>query len=719
MADLFVDHGAYGGAEIVGSISGTTLTVTSVTSGRVLQYAELVGPGITEGTYITNTGAGGGTGAYTISASHTVAAGTSITLQNGSPLATPVWGTPQEGDGSASTPATASATVSIDLTGATAAAGNTLSVMGATLTCVASGAGVNQFNAGSGSTLAANLATAINRTTNTSTVAAQATGWPTPKVQDAVYARATGATLEIMTRAGSATYNGLSAIAWTGISGMAGPYTWAGGSGGCWGTMVSTFNMWPSAIAHNSYGLLSQAVRLAGPLVAGDVVKIRSGKVLRFRLGGMTVQLPAVGSNDQPVRYVIDDSTVWSDGSEPQVFMDQTATNTGGGFSVAAGGVAHLIASRYSDTKYGLVMRKLLAIGGNDVHTISCAGKAIFEGVSHEWHSTTSGDQIFVRDVGTSNSAGGFLTMRRCRISRRNTLPGPSASGSNIEIRFDFIDCIFEVREAVTPVLGSIYAGSNNIQRAVLNFDGCRFIGFPVGSRLQSLTTTVFNVVVNLRNCDLGGITLLGPDLFGAGVPLSSTCRANGIFISNVSGGRLMVQNTAQSFIGWEPDRSYPTLNARLMDGVTPWSLRMIPSSLAGVVSPMGPVESPRLAAENSLGTNLLTITVEVLVDNTLAWDKSDLSCVLHYIDAAGAVQVIDTYDPDGGALSASTAAWSSTTFSDGGTISYEKRKFTFSTPTAVLANSEISAYVRILTTVSDSTKGIFVDPAVQVEVTP
>ena len=80
--------------------------------------------------------------------------------------ATPTWpngGTPsaQDGDGAA-TGVASSAVASIDFTGITAAATNSLAVAGVTLTCVASGATANQFNAGSGATLATNVAAAIN-----------------------------------------------------------------------------------------------------------------------------------------------------------------------------------------------------------------------------------------------------------------------------------------------------------------------------------------------------------------------------------------------------------------------------------------------------------------------------------------------------------------------------------------------------------------------------
>jgi hypothetical protein len=67
------------GASFIGSISGTTLTVTSVSGGLVGVGQVISGTGITAGTSITALGTGAGNvGSYTVSASQTVAS-TNIT----------------------------------------------------------------------------------------------------------------------------------------------------------------------------------------------------------------------------------------------------------------------------------------------------------------------------------------------------------------------------------------------------------------------------------------------------------------------------------------------------------------------------------------------------------------------------------------------------------------------------------------------------------------
>ena len=68
---------------VTGSISGTTLTVTGVTSGTLVVGQLLSGPGVTARTFISGLGTGtGGTGTYTITAAQSVAS-TSITASGG------------------------------------------------------------------------------------------------------------------------------------------------------------------------------------------------------------------------------------------------------------------------------------------------------------------------------------------------------------------------------------------------------------------------------------------------------------------------------------------------------------------------------------------------------------------------------------------------------------------------------------------------------------
>lgn len=76
---------------VTGSISGTTLTVTAVSSGQLALGAFITGTGVAANTRITALGTGtGGTGTYTVSSSQTVAS-TTITVMCGPASSCPWW----------------------------------------------------------------------------------------------------------------------------------------------------------------------------------------------------------------------------------------------------------------------------------------------------------------------------------------------------------------------------------------------------------------------------------------------------------------------------------------------------------------------------------------------------------------------------------------------------------------------------------------------------
>jgi len=247
----------------------------------------------------------------------------------------PAAGAAQEGDGLAIGLST-SAYATIDCTSLTAAAGNTISVCGATLTCVASGATTNQFNAGSGATLATNLAAAINRTTNTSKVNAAATSWTAPFVQNALYASVSGAVLTVQTRAGSAIYNAnaLWQITSATITGYGSAVQFSGGASGAWGYITNNSTtattIWPSGVAAWTYGIGKNAdntAPLAGPLTTvNDYVFIRSGTtassnvVLTSLANNVTNLTFAYATN-----YVVDDGTIWT--ADAAVTITGNSTN--------------------------------------------------------------------------------------------------------------------------------------------------------------------------------------------------------------------------------------------------------------------------------------------------------------------------------------------------------------------------------------------------------
>lgn len=730
MADKYCDHSLYSAGVVTGSIATTTLTVSAVTSGFIGVGSELSGTGIAAGTVVTALGTGaGGTGTYTISPSQTVAS-TTITGAYGQPVPVPpaaLWGIPQEGDGTASTAAAASAVTSIGMSGATAAATNTFSVMGATLTCVASGATVNQFNAGSGATLVANLVAAINRTTATALVAAQAAGWATPKIQDAVFARvgSPSTKLEIMTRAGSATYNGLTALAWAGITGLSGTPTWSGGSGGAWGWLFHHRNtMWPSAQAAGTYGIWAANKTLAGVMAAGDVVKVRANKTITLNTNtSVSWSMAAMGTSVAPVRFDIDDGTEWpADGSTPVLLITKTATsNVPTVWDHVSATCAHISAKQYASGQRNLVLEAKGSGATVAVNRVGANGAVRFENVDFYCpgnRAVSSCSNMVSNISGQTSNSGSFTSFKNCRFLQ----PGqPTSSGNlesfyrtsnNVSTRVEFFGCEFSLTDANTAWPFVFIPFANSSQHLLV--DSCKFSGFVTGTRLvaQASAFAVSEITAVFRNCDFGNINVFGPNYLG-NTSGDMTAGNRGLFITSQYGAReFVIDRIGKLYTEWVASQGRPTLNATLPDGVTPWCMYAVAPNTAGNISKLSPVELPRIAklvpTNAMLAEGARTFTFSFLLESTLTWTRQDISLLIDYIDSTGVPRVIDTYDPDAGALDTSTAAWSATTWNG---QTWSKKEFAVTTPLDVKADTEVGIYVRLHSTVAADTLGVIIDP--------
>lgn len=729
MAEKYCDHGAYGAASFTASSSTTTLTVSAVASGRLGVGALVTCTGVAADTYITALGTGtGGTGTYTISVSQTLSS-RAMTSEYANPTPTPAWGVPQEGDGTSSTAATASAVASWDLSAATAAATATVSILGATLTCVASGATNNQFNAGTGTTLIDNLVTAINRAANTVVTVAQATGWETPKIQDAVFARRTGNNLEVMTRAGSATYNGLTAMTHVGLTGTvpANP-TWSGGSGGCWrGVFNHRATIWPSAVAIGGYGIWGARRPIAGAMLDGDIVKVRANKTITLPTNtNVTWTMAAMGSVSLPVRFDIDTGVTWpADGSTPVFKITEAFTsNTSMNWLCAITTFAHIKGSKYASGQRNLVLE---ATGnGPSIPTISVGfvGAAIridYLDLYCPGTPTASPGPISSCSAQFKAVASAFQgsIFYGCRIvqpgQNKGSGYGMVLQGTNSPIKAHFIDCDFIVtapQTAWTDGFGQFWAsGSQN--RIV--FDSCRFTGFVTGSKLNSAAAPGSSPhAAFLRNCDLGGITLLGPYYLSSAYGDLGEAGLTGLYVSSQYGNReFFIERPGKMMVEWMAAKGRPTLNALLPDGITHWQIYAVTGTVAATGTRHSdvadiPLIKKLMPASGDLAEAPRTIKVNFLLESTLAWHKGSISAIVSYMAVDGTINVTDTYDADFSALDTSTAAWSSTSWNG---QTWSKKELSVTTPLSVKEKTEVSVQIRLHEAVANDTLGVIIDP--------
>jgi len=294
--------------------------------------------------------------------------------------------------------------------------------------------------------------------------------------------------------------------------------------------------------------------------------------------------------------------------------------------------------------------------------------------------------------------------------------------------RLDFIDVDFDCGTPSSPHTGVIQKQGSNA-RLNLNFYGCKFSNYLTGSSLFASGTPQNQpyVTYKFRNCDFGGITVLGPN--NHAVVVTGTDYSN-MSLGNIStsqlGKRDFFIDTPQLWAAWVSTRSFPVLNATLPNGTDKWSIQVVPTTVAGNIGRHCPAEVPRIVKINTLPSAIRTLTVEVCIEQSLSWTKQDISLLVEYEDTNGVMQTLDTYDYTGSALTVSNAAWNGVdatpTFSSAGTLYFNRYKWQITTPTAIKGvdsvadqGTEVGCVVRIHTAVANVNQMVFVDPEITV----
>lgn len=642
----------------------------------------------------------------------------------------PTFGTCQEGDGLAAGAAVV-ATVSIDLSAYSASNGNTFTIAGAVLTCVGAGAGANQFNIASGSTLAQNIAAAINQTTNTVTVSTVGAsnpllGWPTNmKLQDVFFATNTGATLNIQTRAGSALFNTTSFVAAV-SSGFTGGATinaqFSGGASGAWGYLFNhNATIWKSALAVASYGLWATNKPYAGTIDAGDVIKVRANKTLTLSANtNITWTMSAMGTAAAPVIFEIDDGTTWpADGSTPVLKISQSHTgNTSMFWSGISTTWAYIKGKQYLDGQRNMVLETPANTGTTfaNIRIVGGAPPIRFESIDLNClgNSTNSTNTCQVSMISGPVAAQGVTTFVNCRFGWPTQNGGANAGYINANsfngiARLKMIGCVFSQTDATiaqNPVMTLISGGSYSR----FEFDECKFTGILGNSRLMPSNALIEGGTITFRNCDFGAIKHRGPNV---ALVASARSSMDAIWASTKHGNRDFFFDHRSGFVEWNSAKGYPTLSAKLLDGTTGWVIFASPTTVAANISRMSPLEVPAVNKYNTLATGARTVTLNIALESTLSWTLADISLQVSYVDSTGSSRTVDSFSPAGGALTADpSSTWSS---ESGGQVTFNGQtfnKYKFSVSCPDMANGcEITATPRLHTSVANETLGVFINP--------
>ena len=663
---------------------------------------------------------------------------------------------PQEGDGLASgtgaTPAVASA--SMDFTSATAAAGATIAIMGAALTCVASGASTTQFNAGSGATLAANLATAINAATALPTTT---TGGIAPYLKAVVWATSSGAVLTVYSRIASAGLNQSSNASNTITCGTLANWTSAPAnsnfSGGVSGPWSMFFNPTALAAAVNasvsgagSYGAFVGAVM--GLPVGGDVINVRTARasadivIPLASAATLTVTGRTAGSATAYLQYKFDYGVVWSDGASSGVFTLQKS----------AGNFAAIINFR-GYTKFTGVCRNGLTVqnGGNSNALVQysytdSAGYTVTINAPSVYGTT----HCIFENIETSDPGSGSYTGSELIFTNGNFGPADyskptvfrgckfghmarSASSlfgvnGNFGLAVEASDCLMAYGAATqytAAILTSVTAGVAHAVKLVRP----KFTGGGGGHhKLLVLTAASMTLPVQLiveDPVDMGQFIASdsAASVCGqvAGAPSASINNGElpGILqtISSSTGLREFLIDTSRQLLEWR-NAGFPTSGLSLLPDGTPYSVRfnVAPTGVgAGLVTADTPQRAMRQVITNSLGAGNRVLTLRLLLDASYGGSSYTPSGTEWWIEGqytsstGGAVVLFST---QGTAPATDTQAWSGLTFAPfaGASRSYSRWKIPV-TLIGVAAGSDIVLRLVCAKQGSAMNEWCFIDP--------
>jgi hypothetical protein len=452
--------------------------------------------------------------------------------------------------------------------------------------------------------------------------------------------------------------------------------------------------------------------------VAGDTIHCRSNKLITLTATpNLTPTLR--GTRLAPVEIRIDDGTIWpADGSTPVFEMRANAASGTVAVFLASNqttGILSIKAKPYSNGTYGF---RIGTQSGSSSYGLRVdVGSGLFiEGM--DFNTTPgSGNYCTLQVLGLSSDFGGRIANSRVRHSANQ--PFFTAISNSSRGSIDMIGVDFDNTGAASPNSAAFAFDGPNAQGLEVFAENCKFTGFPTNSRLfaNGLTVSLQTPYrLHFSNTTWGNVGWRGPI---AGVPLNLAQRMSKL-ASAVSqfGTRDFFIDIPNGYVDWDSTGGYPTCNARLLDGTTPWVMKVILPRVSTYINASVPFELPRIGKFNTLADGARTLTVQLAIEQSLSPNARDISMVVVYEDTAGVRRVVDSYDTDGAALATSTATWSSesggqVTLFPGPTL-HNKREISLTTPTAIKTGTEIGIFVRFNFSVSNTTQTIFVDPEVR-----
>lgn len=631
--------------------------------------------------------------------------------------ATPTWGVPQEGDGTATTAAASSAVASVLFNAVPTTGAFTLCGVAVSVTGVLSAASVDA---------AANALAANVNAATTAVGSGVASGLP--QLRNLVFARgpsggAPAGTCQVMMRAGSDKLNhatnALVAASHT-FNGTAPTVTqFVGGTGGCWGWFLANQALGvSSSIAIRTYGLLAAAPMVAYTVPGEfDDIIVRTGRNITVTFTGAFL---AQTTRFNPVTFVMDDGTTWTGDSATGKFTVDVSFNGSASFSLFPAGNNYWCAV------------KCRALGGLTVRASQTSGSA--------------GSNLDIFGLPVGGQSGGQHLEKVIVIEVANSVSATSMASPRLAFQFatsraefSMIQCLWDcsaIARVSLPVsfitlnLAASSGGPLTLLGNEFRFNLTGSGGAALARALLqfgTLTDRPYNLVIRGNTCTIGqpgaelpilgmggavarpGMTVLAENNTGLGLPAGAVGFGGSgnttdavLILDNLNNGGSVKYETRSVY--FEFVAGQPVLSAVSPTGTT-WSWRAFWTQATAAISAGRRMPCPTTRIQNRLGSGARSWSLEVLLDPVAEANMATGAEVeVEYVTTGN--QVVLERVPV--VLAASSATWANTAaFTD-----YVPYVVSGLTASPVLANSIVQIRIAFLRPASVGTAAqFFFDP--------
>ena len=420
-----------------------------------------------------------------------------------------------------------------------------------------------------------------------------------------------------------------------------------------------------AAGAWNNINVLEGSAPAYGALDAGDTVYIRSktsgGADITRTLAANATLGYASATDAAWVRWVVDGGTVWSGiNGTVQYYCPSTYTVTLRSYN-----------SFECEVQDRFVIREANAAANNKVTLIFAQYTQMRKVLIDLSYATTSlGAHV------AATTANSVINLYNTHIKSYNRY-GQVVSGSDYGTVQFFNPDIELLNAAETdPVFYVASYGSR------INLFGGRIRGVGAVSGVK---------LAGFHANGAAGLFILGTDIPRAmdlvsALPTSSSrLEAMGL---DGGAGAIVVERWGMA--STRKDNNPPVLNAYLPDSnSTKYSWWIYPDG-ASIAKPMQLNITALYTGADA--QKVVTLNYLLATGWGSAANTATLWVDLLYVDTSGVVQMVTTQDFAAGSLTSSSAGWTSTTW---GTVVFNKRKFSVTTPTAIKQDTMVTAILR------------------------